>query len=247
MQNANRNTKERSETREVSEEDLSRGLVTILDPASGASEDYRTIRTNLLYALVDNPPKVIVLTSHGPGEGKSTTCANLGVVLAQAAKRTLILDCDLRKPAIHKFFGLRNLHGIVDVLVGERGLQEIWQEPMEGLKVVPAGPIPPNPAEILGSQRFSKFLASVRKGFHYVLVDASPIGPVSDPVVLATLGDGVLLVLDAQNTRKESVRQAMHSLQAVGANVLGTVMNNVKPNKNYYSGNYYDGYVYGKR
>src|SRR5215218_10214170 len=100
-------------------------LITVLDPHDPASEDYRSLRTNLLYAFVDNPPKVIVLTSPGPGEGKSTTCANLGVVLAQAGKNILILDCDLRKPILHKYFGLRNLHGIVDMLVGERGLQEI--------------------------------------------------------------------------------------------------------------------------
>src|ERR687891_10446 len=98
--------------------DLLKRLVTLEDPTSIASEAYRTLRTNLLYSLTDNPPKIIVLTSPGPSEGKSTTCANLGVVLAQAAKRTLILDCDLRKPVVHKFFKLSNLHGITDVLVG---------------------------------------------------------------------------------------------------------------------------------
>src|SRR5918995_2859827 len=128
-----------------SEEDLSNLLVTTLDSTNVASEAYRSLRTNLIYALVDNPPKVIVLTSPGPGEGKSTTCTNLGVVLTQAAKRTLILDCDFRKPVIHKFFGLRNLHGITDVLVGERSLQDVWHEPMEGLTVVTVGPIPIGP------------------------------------------------------------------------------------------------------
>ncbi len=221
-------------------EDFAGRLVTILDPTNAASEAYRTLRTNLLYALVDDPPKVIVLTSPGPGEGKSTTCANLGVVLAQAAKNTLILDCDLRKPVVHKVFGLRNLHGITDVLAGECSLQEVWKEPVEGLKVVPVGPVPLNPTEILGSRRFSKFLASVREKFDYVLVDASPIGLVSDPTVLATQGDGVFLVLDAQNTSKKSVRQAMRSLEAVGANVLGTVMNNFKTSKD---SSYYYGYT----
>jgi capsular exopolysaccharide synthesis family protein len=155
----------------------------------------------------------------------------------------LILDCDFRKPVIHKFFGLRNMHGITDVLVGERPLQEVWNEPIEGLKVVPVGPIPPNPAEVLGSKRFSTFLANVREEFDCVLIDASPIGLVSDPVILATQADGVLLVLDAQNTRKASIRQAVRSLTAVGANVMGTVMNNVKVSK---SDPYYDyGYTYG--
>ena len=214
-------------------------LVTILDPTSAASEAYRSLRTNLFYAFMDDPPKVIVVTSPGSGEGKSTTCANLGVVLAQAAKTTLILDCDLRKPVVHEFFGLRNLQGITNVLIGERSLQEVWEEPQDGLKVVPVGPIPLDPAEVLGSRRFSQFLTGVRKGFDYVLIDSAPVGLVSDPAILATQGDGVLLVLDAQNTRKGTVQRAVRSLQAVGANVFGTVMNNFKAPK----GGYYYGYT----
>jgi capsular exopolysaccharide synthesis family protein len=223
-------------TGSVAETDgLAGRLVTVLDPTSAAAEAYRTLRTNLLYAaFVDEPPKVIVLTSPGPGEGKSTTCANLGVALAQAGKNTLILDCDLRKPVMHKFFGLRNLHGIVDVLAGERSLQESWKEPVERLKVVPVGTIPPNPTELLGTRRFSELLASFREEFDYVLVDAAPVGLVSDPAILATQGDGVLLVSDAQNTRKGAVRQAVRSLEAVGASVLGTVMNNVSASEGSY-------------
>ena len=231
----------RGARKEGGSEDLTKRLVTLLDPASAASEAYRTLRTNLLYARVGNPPRAIVFTSPGPGEGKSTTCTNLGVVLAQAAKRVLILDCDFRKPVVHKFFGFRNLHGIIDVLAGERSLQQVWQEPMEGLKVVPVGPMVPNPAEILGTERFSRFLAGVREEFDYVLLDASPIGMVTDPAILATYVDGVLLVLDAQNTRKGSVRKAVHSLESVGANVLGTVMNNVNAST---GGYYHYGYTY---
>jgi capsular exopolysaccharide synthesis family protein len=152
----------------------------------------------------------------------------LGVVLTQASKSTLIVDCDLRKPVMHKLFGLRNIHGIVDVLVSGRKLQEVWHEPVPGLKVVCVGAVPPNPAELLGSKRLSEVLASAREQFDYVLVDAPPIGVVSDPAILSTQGDGVLLVLDAQNTRKGSVRRSVRSLEAIGAKVLGTVMNNVK-------------------
>ena len=216
-------------------------LVVLEDPFSAASEAYRTLRTNLLYALVDNPPKVIVLTSPGPGEGKSTTCANLGVVLAQAGKSTFIVDCDFRRPVMHRFFGLRNLHGIVEVLVGEERLQAVWQEQLEGLKVVTVDSIPPNQVDIMGSQRMSGFLTSARERFDYVLVDAPPIRPVSDAAILATQADGVLLVLDAQKSRKGAVQQAVRSLEAVGAKILGTVMNNVKTSVGgYYS---YDGYT----
>jgi capsular exopolysaccharide synthesis family protein len=128
----------------------------------------------------------------------------------------------------------------MNVLVGERELQEVWAEPVNGLKVLGSGPIPPNPTEVLGSQRFSEFLAGVREKFDYVLIDAPPVGPVSDPAILATQSDGVLLVVDAQTTRKESVRQAVRSLRDVDANILGTVMNNVKGT----NGGFYSHYTY---
>ena len=230
--------------REEKDSDLSDRLVTVLDPHNGASEDYRTLRTNLLYALVDTPPKVIVITSPGPTEGKSTTCANLAVVLAQADQSTLIVDCDLRKSAMHRIFGARNFTGVVDVLVGEHGLSETWQELLPRLKMISAGPIPPNPAELLGSKRFAQLIGQAREQFDYVLIDAPPTGPVSDPIILSTQGDGVLLVFDSQNTRKGAFRQAMRSLESVGANVLGTVMNNVKTSKGgYYNYAYYN-YAY---
>jgi capsular exopolysaccharide synthesis family protein len=217
-------------------DDRSGQLVTVTSPDHAASEAYRTLRTNLLYALADTQPKVIVITSPGPMVGKSITCANLGVVLAQAYKSTLILDCDFRKPVIHKVFGLRNVFGVVDVLVGERSLQEIWQEGLPGLKVGTAGSIPPNPTELLSSSRFAQLLEQVRQEFDYVLLDVPPMQLVSDPAILATQGDGVLLVIDSQNTRRGSARQAMRGLEGVGAYVLGTVVNNVKASR----GNLYD-------
>jgi Mrp family chromosome partitioning ATPase len=130
-------------------------LITVLDPADAASEAYRALRTSLLYARVDNPPKVILVTSPGSTEGKSTVCANLGVVLAQAGKRVLIMDCDLRRPVIHRIFGLPNTWGIVNVLVGESNLRDTYQEPVPGMKVLTVGAVPPNPAELLSSQRLS--------------------------------------------------------------------------------------------
>ena len=226
-------------------EDLTDRLVAGADPSSRAAEAYRTLRTNLLYSFVDHPPRVIVLTSPGMMEGKSTTCSNLGTVLAQANKSTLLVDCDFRKPALHKLFGLRNVYGMVDLLAGGQSLEELWWEPVEGLKVVTVGPIPPNPAELLGSQRLSEFLNQARRDFDYVLIDAPPVGLVSDPIILATQGDGVLLVFDAQSTRKGAVRQSMRSLENVGANVLGTVMNNAKVSEGSYY--YYYGYGYSNK
>jgi capsular exopolysaccharide synthesis family protein len=204
---------------------LSGHLVTLLDPTDVASEAYRTLRTNLLYAFVDDPPKVIVFTSPGRREGKSITCANLGVVLAQAGRSALIVDCDLRKPAMHQVFGLDNSRGLITVLVKEGSLQDTWHEPIEGLKVLTVGPAPPNPAEVLSTQRFAELVGQVREEFDYVLLDGPPVGPVSDSAILSVHADGALLVVDAQNTRKVAVRQSVRSLEAVGANVLGVVMN----------------------
>jgi capsular exopolysaccharide synthesis family protein len=170
-----------------------------------------------------------MFTSPGPGEGKTTTCANLGVVLAQAHKRTLVVDCDLRKPALHKLFGLRNVRGLTNILAGEYDLQDVWMEPLQGLKVVTVGQLPFNPTEVLSSRRYTDFLRRVRQDFDYVLLNASPIQPVSDALIFASQADAVLVVFDAQRTHEGPVRRAIHALGAVEANVLGTVINNAKP------------------
>ena len=225
----------RSETaaqRETKSGGLSGRLVAVLDPAGAASEAYRNLRTSLLYTPVDDaPPQVIVVTSPDYStQGKSTVCANLGVVLAQAGKNTLIIDCDLRRPVMHEIFGLRSIPGMADILAGGHSPQEAYQEPLPDLclRALTAGTPKPNPTELLGSRRFSEFLASAREEFDHVLIDSPPTGSVSDPAVLATQGDGVLLALDVKKTRKGDVRRAVRGLTAVGANVLGTVMDNVK-------------------
>jgi receptor protein-tyrosine kinase len=206
-------------------DDASQDLVTVHDPSGVASEAYRMLRTNLFYALIDSPPKIIVLTSANLGEGKSTTTANLGVTLAQAGKTVLMLDCDLRGPRLHRIFDVSNSRGLVDILAAGDKIEEVWLEPTPRLKLICAGPTPPNPAELLSSRRLADFLAEMRRRFDYVLVDTPPVG-VSDSAVLAANGDGVLLVLDSQSTRKGPLREALRTLRGVGANVLGTVLNN---------------------
>ncbi|MGH3087169.1 MAG: CpsD/CapB family tyrosine-protein kinase, partial [Rubrobacteraceae bacterium] len=229
------------------ERNLSERLVTVTDPDGVVSEAYRTLRTSLLYSLVDNPPKVITITSPGPREGKSTTCSNLAVVLAQAGKNVLLLECDFRKPVVHRIFELRNLRGIVDVLAEERDAQEVWHEPIQGLKVITAGPVPTNPAELLGSERFARFLDQMRQDFDYVLIDAPPVQTVSDPMIVAAQSDGVLLVLDAQSTRKVAIRRSVRGLESVGANVLGTIMNNARASEVGYGGGYTYSYTQDKK
>jgi capsular exopolysaccharide synthesis family protein len=204
---------------------LSESLVTLLDPATVASEAYRSLRTSLLYAVADAPPTVLLITSPGPAEGKTTTCANLAVALAQAGKETLVIDGDLREPSLHRIFGVPNVYGVVNVLSDEHNLSEVCTEPFPGLKILSAGPIPPNPAELLSSGRFAQLIGQARRLFDYVLIDSPPTALVSDPMIIATKADAVLLVLDSQGTSKGSLRKAMRNLEAVGANVLGTVMN----------------------
>jgi capsular exopolysaccharide synthesis family protein len=208
--------------------DLSRYLVTLLSPTSVASEAYRTLRANLLYGVVDDPPKVILITSPGRGEGKSITCANLGVVLAQVGKNVLIIDGDLRKPAMHRVFGIDDSRGLITVLVQECNLQDALDEPLEGLEVLTVGPSPPNPTEVLSSQRFANLVRQARERYDYVLIDGPPVGQVSDPAILSVHADGTLLVIDAQDTRKVALRQSIGKLESVGAEVLGVVLNNAR-------------------
>jgi len=183
-----------------------------------------------------------MLTSASPKEGTSTTCANLGVALAQANRNTLLIDCDLRNPVLHKIFGLRNIRGLVDVLVGAYDLQAVLQEPFPNLQVATAGPVPHNPSELLSSERFAELVNQVRQRFDYllidsshVLMDSSSLGALADPVVLATQVDEVLLVLNAQSTDKETLQRAVHTLETGGANILGTIVNNVKVSRRGYS------------
>jgi capsular exopolysaccharide synthesis family protein len=202
-------------------------LIVITDPASTAAEAYRTLRTNLLHGVMEKSPKVVLLTSPGPGEGKTTTCANLGIALAQADKSTLILDCHLRQPSLHTFFRLPNMRGLTDVLAGVQRPQALWEEPLPGLKVLTAGPMPPSPPELFETKRFTEFLEGMRQEFDYVLVDAPPVDRISDSLILATRADGVLLILDAQLTRKSSLRRTIRDLEAINVRIIGTVMNNV--------------------
>ncbi len=202
-------------------------LVTVTDPAGAAAEAYRRLRTNLLHARVVGP-KVILLTSPGGGAGKSTVCANLGVTLAQAGQATLVIDCDLRDPTLHKLFGLVDSPNLSDALAREDGLREAWQAPSPNLKVVTGGPAPPNPADLLGSRRFAGLLGRARQEFDYVLLDAPTVETASDAAVLATQADGTLLTIDSRKTSRTALGRAVHELRLVGADLLGVVVNNAE-------------------
>ncbi len=207
---------------------LSKKLASVLDHSSAAAEAYRVLRTNLLYAPVETPPKILMLTSTDRGEGRTTVCANLAASLAQAHKTCLLLDCDLRKPGIHSMFGLPNSGGLAEALDAEQDPQEIFEEPLQGLKVVPAGSMEPDSSQLVGSQRFAEFLERVRPEFDHVLIDSPPVNSESEALVLSTRVDGVLLVVDTHSTSKQGVQRSVQSLEAVGATVVGTVVNQAR-------------------
>jgi capsular exopolysaccharide synthesis family protein len=212
-------------------------LVMVSAPKSMASEAFRTVRTAILLSSADNPPKVILVTSGQKSEGKTTLITNLSVTIANSGSSVLLIDADLRRPAVHKHFGLDlTAPGLVDHLTGQAELEKVIHKTgIENLSVITAGPIPPNPSELLGSKKMTSLLDLLSKRFDYVFVDAPPILPVTDAVVLSRSVDGVVLVVRGQETQTHVAREAVAKLRQVGAKVLGTVLNDVDLR----SGDYY--------
>jgi protein-tyrosine kinase len=209
--------------------DRSRTLITYHSPKSIVSEAFRTLRTNIQFASVDQEIKTILLTSTGQGEGKSTTAANLAVVMAQAGHRVLLIDADMRKPTSHLFFRVPNRNGLSNLLARQDNLQDVVKTTLvENLHLITSGPIPPNPSELLGSSRMSEIITSLKKEYDYILFDTPPIVAVTDAQVLANKVDGVLLVIYSGKTNREMAVKAMNLLDHVHARILGTVLNHRK-------------------
>lgn len=205
-----------------------RDLFVHREPKSSVAECCRAIRTNLLFMSPDKPFKTMLVTSSGPQEGKSTTCINLGVAMAQSGNRVLLLDTDMRRPRLHRAFGVPNELGISSLVVGEGTLEAaVKSTEVPGLFVLPCGPLPPNPAELLHTQAFAELLKQAAGKFDRVILDSPPINAVADAAVLATQTDGVLLVLKAGKTNREAARRALRSLADVQARLYGAVLNDV--------------------
>ncbi len=209
-------------------------------PKSIAAESYRTLRTNIQYSSFDKEYKTIVVTSSEPGEGKSTTSGNLALAIAQGENRVLLIDCDMRKPSLHKRFRISNNYGLTDLLLHKKTMEDVAVKYNEGLTVVPAGKIPPNPSEMLGSKAMTTFLEEMKKHFDYIIMDTPPIGAVTDSQVLSTKVDGTILVVKAGTTKKDVVMNSVNAIKKVNGNLIGTVLNGVEQSKNkyyYYYGN----------
>lgn len=216
-------------------------LVTALHPKSPTAEAYRILRTNLQFSALDNPPRTLMTTSPNPGEGKSTTLANLGVVMAQQGQRVILVDTDLRRPTLHRFFELPNSVGLTTALLQANPVADGFVQPtrIENLQVLTSGPLPPNPAELIGSERFKALLEDLKQHADVVLLDSPPVLAVTDAAILARQVDGVLMIVEAGGTRRPLATSAKDALEKVGAKVLGVALNRLRPRGDGYYYYYY--------
>lgn len=209
-------------------------------PKSIAAEAYRTLRTNIQYSSFDNEYRTIVVTSSEPGEGKTLTAGNLALALAQGESKVLLVDCDMRKPSVHKNFRISNENGLTDLLLHKRTMEQVMVKYNENLTIVSAGRVSPNPSEMLGSRAMGIFLEEMKEHFDYVVMDTPPLGAVTDAQVLSTKVDGLILVVKAGATKKDVVMNSVNLIKKVNGNLIGTVLNGVEQSKNkyyYYYGN----------
>jgi len=203
-------------------------LITLTDPRNPAAEAYRTLRTNLTFAALDKPIETLVVTAAASKENKSSVLANLAVTMAQGERRTILVDADLRRPGLHEVFGVANDRGLTSTIVEETALDSppLLDVGVDNLWLMPSGPLPPNPADILGSRKMEEIIAALKNRADIVLFDAPPIIAVTDAVVLGTKVDGVLLVVRAGRTRREHAEQAKELLERVHIRIVGAVLDN---------------------
>ena len=202
-------------------------LITLTDPRSPAAEAYRTLRTNVDFSGLDRSIHALLVTSVAPVEGKSLTLANLAVAMAQGDKRTILVDADLRRPTLHTLFGLNNDKGLTSLFIDAKGPIEpaLKDVKVPNLQVLTSGPLPPNPAEVLGSQRMLDVIAALKQRADIILFDAPPVIAVTDAAVLGKRVDGVVLVVEAGQTRREHARRAKEQLEKLNIRIVGAVLN----------------------
>lgn len=203
-------------------------LVMVQAPRSAAAEAYRTLSTNIQFSSLDRALKTLMVTSVGPDEGKSIVLANLAITMAESGRKVVIIDCDLRRPSLHQVFGVADQPGLTSMVLNEQLAPPLQPTSVANVSLVPSGPLPPNPAELISSERFTRVLGAIGTDADIVLLDAPPVAAVADATILAARVDGVLLVVDSGRTRREAGRRAAEQLQRVGAHVLGAVLTNVK-------------------
>jgi len=220
-------------------------LITHFEPRSPISEAYRSVRTNIQFSKTDEPIKAVLVTSAGPGEGKSTTVANLAITVAQMGMRTLLVDTDFRRPILHSIFGIDRSHGLTNAIVEGVDLSSLIRETgVDNLSLIPCGPIPPNPSELLGSKKMKELIEDMKSNFDFVLFDSPPVIAVTDAVVLGTEVDGVILVIQSGKVGREVITRAKALLENVNAKIIGSVLNNLDIENQYGYSHYYYYYYY---
>ncbi len=221
-------------------------LMALKEPSSQISEQLRNIRTNILFSASDNPREALLVTSTAAIEGKTLLAANLALSMAPMGKKVLLVDADMRKPRLHQIFGVEKSPGLTNLLVEDMDLNSVIHDTeTEGLKFIACGTIPPNPSELLASKNMSSFIETARKGFDTILFDSPPVMGVTDPVVLSTKVDGIVMVIKSADTPRPPIQRAIKFLAEVNARVLGGVLNNVDFKKEGYYYQYYYRYYYG--
>ena len=253
-----------AEDESATETPSTRGLISITEPISSIAEAYRTIRTSLFFSIPAEEVKSIAFTSCGPGEGKTTTIANLALSIARSGKRVLLIDADLHRPMLHRIFGMDSANGLTNYLIGEISLADAIKQYshadsiVENLDVITAGPESPNPSELLGSQRMKELLTAAKGIYDWVIVDTPPVLFVSDAVVVSAICEGVVLVVRAGVNNRSILVRTKEQLEGIHARIIGSVLNSVVVTRvgRYYSDYYYHGYSrysrdyhrsYGKR
>jgi polysaccharide biosynthesis transport protein len=221
-------------------------LITHQRPTAGVAEAARAIRTNILFMSPDKPHRTLLVTSSAPAEGKTMVACLLATTMAQAGQKVILIDCDLRRPRIHRVFGINNDFGVTSVMIDPNAIAEAARSTeVPNLSVMTAGPLPPNPAELLQSEAFGKLLERLSQRYDRVIIDSPPVVPVTDAAVLSTRCDGSVLVVRASKTTREVARRGARSLSDVGGRVLGVVLNAVDLEARHYG--YYQRYYYYRR
>ncbi len=213
-------------------------LITLAEPRSAAAEAYRTLRTNLMFSSVENPISTLVVTSPAESEGKSLVLANLAVTFAQSGHKTILVDSDLRRPSQHTLWGVDNARGLTTMMLDDSALAQppLVSTGVDNLLLLPAGELPPTPADVLGSQRMIDIIGLLKARAHYVLFDSPPVLAATDAALLGSRLDGVLLVVRAGHTRREHAARAREALERVHARIVGAVLSNAPRER---AGRYY--------
>lgn len=229
----------------IGDKNEDRSSIVKNNPKSPISEAYRTMRTNIQFANIDKDIKTLAITSSIPGEGKSSVSSNFTISLSQEGKNVLYVDCDLRKPKGHEMFNIPNTLGLTNILMGKATLEEAISSPeeLEGVSIITSGPIPPNPSELLASNRMREFLELVKGKYDMVILDTPPVGPVTDAAILSTIVDGTLLVIETGKAEVDQIEYGKALLEKVNANIIGAVLNKIPVKKGKYGGYGYTQYA----